>query len=154
MKSALAQIIHNFAQSVFKTEDLIHLLAPSAVELKNRGVHPDQVYYTIQEKVVTLRTRDPNLGILWWIKPPEGQEIIELHVKPIYTTESYQGFAALAKLGNELDNIQTHPIGDIQHRYRFDAEGGRTIEVVVNEIVFSQDAVQVGKIGEIAIKKL
>jgi hypothetical protein len=108
----------------------------------------------IQEKVVTLRTRDPKLGILWWIKPPDGQEVVELHIKPIYTTEPFQGFAALAGLGKELDNKQTHPISDIQHRYRFDVEPGRTIEVEVNEIVFSQDAVQVGKIFSIAIKKL
>ena len=38
MKSALTEVIRNFARSAFKTDDLIHWLAPSAVELKKKAI--------------------------------------------------------------------------------------------------------------------
>ena len=152
MESAYSGIMRSFSDGSFRTEDLIRLLAPSAVELKGRAVPPDQVYYFATETTVTLRTRDPKIGVCSWLKPAPGEEVVELQVRPVFASEPFEGFAARCSLSEEVDRVQSYPLSDIQHVYRFKNREGRDIEVVVNEIVFAEgDAV--GKIGEITVRK-
>lgn len=152
MESAYSGIIRSFSEGSFRTEDLIRLLAPSAVELKGQAAPQDQVFYFSTETTVTLRTRDPKIGVCSWLKPPAGEEVVELQVRPVFSSEPFEGFAALCSLGKEADRVQSHPLADVQHVYRFKNREGRDVEVVVNEIVFGAgDAV--GRIGELTVRK-
>lgn len=152
MESAHSGIIRSFSEGSFRTEDLIRLLAPSAVELKGQAVPPDQVFYFATETTVTLRTRDPKIGVCSWLKPAPDEEVVELQVRPVFASEPFEGFATRCSLGEEAGRVQSTPLSDVQHIYRFKNREGRDVEVVVNEIVFSGgDAV--GRIGEITVRK-
>jgi hypothetical protein len=155
MISRFYGILTGFAGGSLTSGDLIRLLAPSAPELKGQGVPPDQVYYIDADKTVTLRTRDPKIGIVWWIKPEDGGEIRELHVKPIPTgdMEAFETFGESCGLGAEARRYQNGALSDVQHVFEAVVEGNR-VEVTVNEIVYSGDPGLIGKIGEVTVKKL
>jgi hypothetical protein len=148
----LAGLITSFAQNSFTTETLIRLLAPSAVEMKRLPVPADHVYYRLEEKVVILKTRDPKLAMCWWFRPPDKEEVIELHIKSVPATVPFKDFHDyFQKKISVVD--QTHSLSDLQHHYQIEREGVSPYELIVNEIMFADGPLATGKIGELTIKK-
>ena len=155
MVSRFDGILKGFSGRRFTSEDLLRLLAPSAPELKGQGVPADHVYYINAEKTVTLRTRDPKIGIVWWLKPGPGGEVTELHIKPFPSDdmEPFETFRTLCGLGDEVRKFQNGALSDVQHVFEAEA-GGTKVEVTVNEIVYAGAQCLIGKVGELAVRKL
>lgn len=147
-------LITKFADTSFTSQALIQWLAPKAVQLGAQALPPDKVYYTVQEKVVTLRTPSPQIGLVWWPSSGDQKEIQEVHITPVVASGRYEDLVKHLALGAEVRRQQGHVLADVEHTYPYKSTQGNTLEITLQEITFAEDSSLVGLLGGLTLRKI
>jgi len=144
----LMEAITDLCRADFTAEGLIERFAPGAVQAGGRILPPGTEFIISNEAVTTLYTRSQVMRIVWWPKPA-GDRVSEVHIVSEAPTILYADFVREHGLGAGETLEQTHPLADLQHRHAVTCRPGRSVAVVLYEVVWKGDAV--GKIREVAV---
>lgn len=143
---AYSHIFTEFSRQEFDSPTLRHFLAPGVPQMSKGPAPSDLEFWYESESTVTIRTKDPWLGVIWWTKPPTDEQVLELHIVPYAPTVHYDEFCLRLSLGSAVESNQGHPLADIQKVHLFQG-----LKVTVNQIAYSEAA---GLVGEIHLHRV
>ncbi|MFH1438333.1 MAG: hypothetical protein ABIJ56_21675 [Pseudomonadota bacterium] len=146
-------VIKDFCLKVFTRESVIKRFAPNgAIEARGKLLQPGTAFYSTNEVVTTLYTTDTTLQVVWWKNSKDGKKAIsEIHLVPETKMVVYKEFVEKYELGEGTALEQGHQLADIPHKHAYTCQGGKSIDVILNEAVWKGEVV--GKIGEIGLFK-
>lgn len=146
-------VIKDFCLRDFTRESAIKRFAPGgAIEARGKLLQPGTAFYSTNEVVTNLYTTDTYLQVVWWKNPKDGETAIsEIHLVPETKVVVYEEFVEKYELGKGTALEQGHQLADIPHKHAYTCAGGKSIDVVISEVVWKGEVV--GKIGEIGLLK-
>jgi hypothetical protein len=142
-------ILNNFAGREFETKELLEYLGPGVPQMPKGPAPSDVALWYETESGITLRTREPWLGVLWWPKVPEGEPVHDLHITPYEPCVPYDDFVIRLGLSPALETTQGHPLADIEKTHSYQG-----LRVVVNQIVYSAEDLTIGLVGAIKLQRI
>lgn len=146
---AYRNIILEFSSREFDTKDLLDFLAPGVPQMPSGPAPQDVAFWFESDKAVTVRTRDPALGVLWWPKTPADEPVNDLHINPYSPVVPYDQLIAYLGLGDMLALNQSHPLADIQRTHVFHG-----IKIVISQIVYSDLPEAQGLVGGLSLHRI
>jgi hypothetical protein len=142
-------IVTQFARQEFDSATLRHFIAPGVPQMSGGPAPEDLAFWFDNGTTITVRTKEPWLGVLWWPKPTGDDPVNELHMTPYAPCVPYEEFTARLNLGTAIETTQGHPLEDLKKIHLYQG-----LKIVVNQIVYSASNSPVGLVGEIGLYRI
>jgi hypothetical protein len=143
-------LIRDLCARDWSPEALRERVAPGAVPAGGRTLPPGLAWWTDNGTVSSVYTTRLHSQVIWWPDPPAGAPVAEVHVVPQLSPVAYRDFVARYGWSAPLRTEQSGPLSDLEHLHSFACEG-RTVEVVLHEVVWQNEAV--GRLGQFTVRR-
>jgi hypothetical protein len=159
-RRAYGGIVRRFCLEDFTDAGLIDWFAPDGAVEAGGVLLPGGKAFVIRNDVVVSLNAGPGpyapfAQVVWWMQPAAPDEpIAEIHVVADASGRilPYADLVEALGLGEALATEQGgHPLADLLHRHRYSCGPGRSLDLVVNEIVWAEPFV--GKVGELTLTR-